>query len=131
MGTTGGKDERTQTLENVSTRLQRIAELAKTRTTLCQVFGISRQTAYKWVKRYKQDRSLDHAKLVLWRPPTWTVAMGNKRKAVLLLSGSRTRATSEDRSKFIVRKPDKAFCPKTGQTARGIPSWRVSAMSPV
>jgi transposase InsO family protein len=29
------------------------------RTTLCQLFGISRQTGYKWVKRYKEDRSLE------------------------------------------------------------------------
>jgi transposase len=29
------------------------------RTTLCELFGISRQTGYKWVKRYEQDRSLE------------------------------------------------------------------------
>jgi putative transposase len=29
------------------------------RTTLCQLFGISRQTGYKWVTRYEQDRSLE------------------------------------------------------------------------
>lgn len=27
------------------------------RTTLCQLFGISRRTEYKWVKRYEQDDS--------------------------------------------------------------------------
>jgi transposase InsO family protein len=29
------------------------------RTVLCLLFGISRQTGYKWVKRYKEDRSLE------------------------------------------------------------------------
>ena len=29
------------------------------KTALCAVFGISRQTGYKWVRRYQEDRSLD------------------------------------------------------------------------
>jgi putative transposase len=29
------------------------------RTTLCELFGVSRQTGYKWVNRYKEDRSVE------------------------------------------------------------------------
>ena len=44
------------------------------RTTLCQLFGISRQTGYKWVKRYKQDGRVDERSRRPKTTPTTTRA---------------------------------------------------------
>jgi putative transposase len=46
----------------MSQREQFIAEWSwqsMTKTALCAAFGISRETGYKWARRYGQDRSLD------------------------------------------------------------------------
>jgi transposase InsO family protein len=54
------------------------------RTTLCQLFGISRQTGYKWVKRYKQDGSVDERSR---RPKTSPTA--TRRELVKLILSQR------------------------------------------
>jgi transposase-like protein len=76
------------------------------RTTLCQLFGISRQTGYKWVKRYERDRSVEERSRRPKTSPTTpsSVSMAVSVSATETVSDTVTVSSATDAASAIRRR---------------------------